>query len=65
MGTNFLATGLGGALSGVTYTLLYGYFRNTGNPEYVWFCLAGNFILGIVFIFIFTRIAGEFKEMKE
>jgi proton-dependent oligopeptide transporter, POT family len=65
MGTNFLATGLGGALSGVTYTLLYGYFRNTGNPEYVWFCLSGNFILGIVLIFIFTKTAGEFKEMKE
>lgn len=65
MGTNFLATGLGGALSGVIYTSLYGYFRDTGNPEYVWFCLAGNFLLGIITIYIFTQIAGEFKEMKE
>ncbi|MGB5287397.1 MAG: MFS transporter, partial [Ignavibacteriaceae bacterium] len=48
MGTNFLATGLGGALSGLTYTSLYGYFRDAGHPEYVWFCLAGNFILGII-----------------
>jgi proton-dependent oligopeptide transporter, POT family len=64
MGTNFLATGLGGALSGITYTLLYGYFRNTGNPEYVWFCLAGNFILGIISIYIFTKTAGEFKELE-
>ena len=64
MGTNFLATGLGGALSGVTYTLLYGYFRDTGNPEYVWFCLAGNFILGIISIYIFTKTAGEFKELE-
>jgi MFS family permease len=64
MGTNFLATGLGGALSGVTYTSLYGYFRDTGNPEYVWFCLAANFILGIISIYIFTRTAGEFKELE-
>jgi len=63
MGTNFLATGLGGALSGITYTSLYGYFRNTGNPEFVWFCLAGNFILGIISIYIFTKTAGEFKEL--
>ncbi|HSW56356.1 MAG TPA: MFS transporter, partial [Ignavibacteriaceae bacterium] len=47
MGTNFLATGLGGALSGVIYTSLYGYFIDSGNPEFVWFCLAGNFLLGI------------------
>ena len=64
MGTNFLATGLGGALSGVTYTSLYGYFRDSGNPEYVWFCLAANFILGIISMYIFTRIAGEFKELE-
>lgn len=64
MGTNFLATGLGGALSGVTYTILYGYFRDAGNPEYIWFCLAGNFLLGIISIYIFTRTAGEFKELE-
>jgi MFS family permease len=64
MGTNFLATGLGGALSGVTYTVLYGYFRDAGNPEYVWFVLAGNFILGIISIYIFIKFAGEFKELK-
>ena len=64
MGTNFLATGLGGALSGVTYTSLYGYFRDTGNPEYIWFCLAGNFILGVISIYIFTKTAGEFEELE-
>jgi proton-dependent oligopeptide transporter, POT family len=64
MGTNFLATGLGGALSGVTYTILYGYFRDAGNPEYIWFVLAGNFILGIIAIYIFIKFAGEFKELK-
>lgn len=65
MGTNFLATGLGGALSGVIYTSLYGNFRDSGNPEFVWFCLSGNFILGIVSIYIFTKTAGEFKELSE
>ena len=64
MGTNFLATGLGGALSGITYTSLYGYFRDAGNPEYVWFCLAGNFLFGIISINIFTKTAGEFKELE-
>jgi len=64
MGTNFLATGLGGALSGVIYTSLYGYFRDAGNPEYIWFCLAGNFLLGIITIYIFTKTAGEFKELE-
>jgi dipeptide/tripeptide permease len=64
MGTNFLATGLGGALSGVTYTVLYGYFRDAGNPEYIWFCLAGNFLLGIISLYIFIRTAGEFKELE-
>lgn len=64
MGTNFLATGLGGALSGLIYTSLYGYFRDMGNPEYIWFCLAVNFILGIILIFIFTKALGEFKELE-
>ena len=65
IGTNFLAQGLGGALSGITYTVLYGYFRDNGNPEFIWFCLAGNFIVGIISIYIFTKTAGEFKELKE
>ena len=64
MGTNFLATGLGGALSGLTYTSLYGYFRDAGHPEYVWFCLTGHFILGIIAIYIFVKILGEFKELE-
>jgi dipeptide/tripeptide permease len=65
MGTNFLAIGLGGALSGVVYTSLYGYFRDMGNPEYVWYTLAVHMILGILAIMIFTRSAGEFKELEE
>jgi dipeptide/tripeptide permease len=64
MGTNFLATGLGGTLSGLIYTSLYGNFRDAGHPEYVWFILAGNFLLGIFALYIFTKTAGEFKEME-
>jgi MFS family permease len=65
MGTNFLATGLGGALSGVTYTSLYGYFQNIDHPEYIWYSLAAHFVIGIIVIFIFTKMLGEFKELDE
>jgi POT family proton-dependent oligopeptide transporter len=66
MGSNFLATGLGGALSGVIYTSLYGYFRDSLNqPEYVWLSLAANIFLGILVLFIFTKTLGEFKELEE
>ncbi len=64
MGTNFLAAGLGGSLSGLIYTSLYGNFRDSGNPEYVWFFLAGNLLLGIISLYIFTKTAGEFKELE-
>lgn len=63
MGTNFLAVGLGGSLSGVTYTSLYGYLRDSGRPEYVWFILAANTILAIFVMWGFTKFAGEFKEL--
>ncbi len=65
MGSNFLAVGLGGALSGVIYTSLYGYFRDQGHPEYVWFVLAGNLVLGIIVMYVFTKTLGEFKEQEE
>jgi POT family proton-dependent oligopeptide transporter len=65
MGTNFLAIGLGGALSGLVYTSLYGYFRESGNPEYVWYTLAIHMVLGILAIMLFTRSAGEFTELEE
>lgn len=66
MGTNFLATGLGGALSGITFTSLYGYFRDElYHPEYVWYALAANIFLGILAITIFTKTLGEFKELEE
>lgn len=64
MGSNFLAVGIGGALSGVIYTSLYGYFRDLNHPEYVWFTLAAHFILAVVVLLIFTKVAGEFKEQE-
>ena len=64
MGSNFLAIGIG-AFSGIIYTPLYGYFRDSNHPEYVWFVLAAHMILGIAAIFIFTKNLGEFKELDE
>ncbi len=65
MGTNFLAVGLGGALSGVTYTSLYGYFNNAGHVEYVWYTLAVHQLLGILLIYGYIRALGEFTELDK
>ncbi len=65
MGLNFLALLIGSALSGVTYTSLFGIFRKGGHPEFIWFTLAAHLILGIGFILVFIKIAGEFKEREE
>ena len=64
MGTNFLALGLGGALSGVTYTSLYGYVLEIGHPEYVWYILAAHYVIAIVAMWIFTKTLGDFKELE-
>jgi POT family proton-dependent oligopeptide transporter len=64
MGSNFLATGIG-ATSGVVYTTLSGYFERQGHPEYIWYVLAAHVLLGVVAIFLFTRLAGEFHERQE
>jgi MFS family permease len=64
MGMNFLATMIGGTFSGFTYTWLYGFFNDRQNPEYIWYTLAAHTILGLVLIAIFTRTAGEFKELE-
>lgn len=63
MGSNFLATGLGGGLSGF-YTSLYGHFRDGGNPEYVWYTLAAHLILGIIVIWIYMKSVGKFTELE-
>lgn len=65
MGTNFLAVGIGGALSGITYTSLYGYYADMGHVEYVWYTLGIHQILGIILIYIYVRTLGEFKELDQ
>jgi len=64
MGSNFLAVGLGGATSGVTYTTLYGYVKDLGHPEYVWYVLAAHFVLAIVVLNVFVKLLGEFREQE-
>ena len=65
MGINFLTLLIGAALSGVTYTSLFGVFADKNHPEYTWFILAGHLILGVLLLFLFTKIGGEFKEREE
>ena len=65
MGMNFLAVMVGAAFSGVTYTSLYGYFEDMGNPEYVWFVLGAHTLLGIGVLALFTKQAGELQEREE
>jgi POT family proton-dependent oligopeptide transporter len=64
MGSNFLAVGIGGATSGVVYTSLYGYYRDLGHPDYVWYVLAAHYLLAIVVLNVFVKVAGEFKEQE-
>jgi len=64
MGTNYLAIGIGGTLSGVVYTSLYGALRAAGRPQTIWFILAANMLAGIAAIWLFLRKAGEFKELE-
>jgi POT family proton-dependent oligopeptide transporter len=64
-GMNFLGVMLGGALSGVTYTALYGTFNDRGNPEYIWFTLGGHLLVGLILLMLFIRAAGEFKEQEK
>ena len=62
MGANFLATFIGATLSGI-YTGVMGTFENAGHPEYIMYTLAAHTILGMLAIFIFTKVAGEYKEL--
>jgi len=64
MGTNFLATFIGAILSGI-YTGIMGSFEEAGHPEYIMYTLAAHTLIGIIAIYGFTRVAGEFKELKE
>ena len=63
MGSNFLGTAIG-ALSGVLYTSIYGHFHSQGTPERVWYVLAVNMVLGVAALWVFAKVAGEFKEQE-
>jgi dipeptide/tripeptide permease len=65
MGTNFLATFIGGALSGIIYTHLMGTFEAMNHPEYVMYTLSIHMFLAIVAMLIFVRFLGDFKELSE
>ena len=64
MGSNFLAVGLGGALSGVTYTTYYGWLHDAGRADQVWYTLAAHFAFAIVVLTLFVKAFGEFKEQE-
>jgi len=64
MGTNFLATFIGAILSGL-YTGVMGSFEAAGHPEYIMYTLAGHTLIGILAIYAFTKVAGEFKELDQ
>jgi len=64
-GSNFLAIGLGGLVSGWVYTSrFYSFFESRGHTEYMWIVLGAQIILGIIVISLFTRYAGHFKEQE-
>jgi len=64
MGSNFLGVGIGGFLSGITYTNLYGHFADLGHAGWVWWVLAANMLVGAVVFLLFSRFAGDFKEQE-
>lgn len=64
MGSNFLATMIGGVSSGVVYTTLYGRLNDLGSPEKVWYVMAAHCLAGVAAFYIFVRVAGEFKEVE-
>ncbi len=64
MGSNFLATGIGGFTSGILYTTLYGHLRDLGRPGYVWYVLAVHLVVGVLVFWLFGRLAGEFTERE-
>jgi len=64
MGSNFLAVMIGGFSSGFVYTSLYGRFNTAGTPERVWYVMAVHLLLGVVVLWSFVRLAGEFHEQE-
>jgi len=64
MGSNFLATCIGGFLSGIVYTGLSGRVNDAGHPEYIWYIMAAHMVLAVIVLTVFMRVAGEFKEQS-
>ena len=64
MGSNFLGTMIGGLTSGVIYTSLSKYYAEAGIPGRVWDVMAIHMIVAIAALWIFVKVAGEFKEME-
>jgi len=65
MGSNFLAMGIGGFLSGLIYTSgIYSHLERTGHTEYVWLILAVHILTGIGIILLFSRFVGQFKVQE-
>lgn len=63
MGSNFLAIGIGGFLSGIIYTSrVYVHFERTGHPEHTWLLLCAHVLTGMLILFLFSRFMGDFKE---
>ena len=66
MGSNFLAIGIGGLLSGVVYTSgIYRHFEEAGKPEFAWIILSIHVLVGIAAILLFSKFAGLFKEQDK
>lgn len=64
MGSNFLATMIGGFASGFTYTVLYGWFNEAGHPGAVWYVLGAHSFAAILVLWLFVRLQGEFKQQS-
>jgi dipeptide/tripeptide permease len=64
MGSNFLATAIGGLFSGLIYTSLYGFYQSINRPELIWLTLALHIVVGILAIYWFTKVMGEFIERE-
>jgi POT family proton-dependent oligopeptide transporter len=64
MGSNFLATMIGGALSGFAYTDLYGHYNGTGNPQMVWYVMAVHMIVAAGVFWAFAKLVGEFGQQE-
>ena len=62
MGSNFLATCIGGFLSGIVYTWLSGRVNDAGHPEHIWYIMAAHMVVAVIVLTVFMRVAGEFKE---